>query len=253
MNTEYYIVEDGERRGPFSIDTLKSRGLGRETLVWRQGLTEWTRADQLPELTDLFAAEESAFGTYAEAQPQPQTEPYFAMLGNTRIGPLMPQELAAHGITAETPVWRNGMAEWMPASTQPELMQAISMRQAAQAPPAPGYGQPYGQPSYTQSSYSQSTYGSQYPVQHQNWLTWAIIGTVVGFLFSCIGGIFGIIGIVQANKANNEFAIGNEIGGNQANSSAKTMTIISLVFGGLGLISNIIFFATVGLAGLASL
>ena len=133
MNTEYYIVEDGERRGPFSIDTLKSRGLGRETLVWRQGLTEWTRADQLPELTDLFAAEESAFGTYAEAQPQPQTEPYFAMLGNTRIGPLMPQELAAHGITAETPVWRNGMAEWMPASTQPELMQAISMRQAAQA------------------------------------------------------------------------------------------------------------------------
>lgn len=258
MNTEYYIVEEGERRGPFSIEVLKTRGIQRDTLVWRQGLGEWVRAGELPELSEIFVIEESAFGSYAQPTP---SEPYFAMIGDTRIGPMSAHELAARGINADTPVWRNGMADWAPASSQPEVMQAIAARAANAVPPTPGYGQqPYGQQPYGQYPYGGQPYGTRQPYGQQpygarqnntNWLTWAIIGTVVGFLFSCIGGIFGIIGIVQANKANNAYAMGNEIGAEQANSQAKIMTLISLVFGGIGLIGTIATLAMGGLAALA--
>lgn len=70
-------------------------------------------------------------------------------------------------------------------------------------------------------------------------MTAAIIGTIVGALFSCIGLIFGIIGINYAGKANNAYAIGDQINGASFNSTAKTMTIISYVLAGIGLLGTI--------------
>ena len=70
-----------------------------------------------------------------------------------------------------------------------------------------------------------------------NWLPWAIVATVAGFFTSCIGAIFGIIGIVQANKANSFYAQGFDAEGDAANSNAKTMTIIGLIFAGIGILA----------------
>ena len=75
-------------------------------------------------------------------------------------------------------------------------------------------------------------------------MPWAIVGTIVGALFSCIGMIFGIIGIVKANNANKAYAVGDETGGDMNNSSAKTMTIIALVLAGIGLIVNLVWFGS---------
>ena len=76
---------------------------------------------------------------------------------------------------------------------------------------------------------------NQSPVVRTNWLNPAIIATVCGFIFSCIGGVFGIVGIIQAGKANDAFMMGYDAVGEQANSLAKTMTIISFVLSGIGL------------------
>lgn len=237
METEYYIIESGERRGPFRLEALMSMNLSPDSLVWRQGLADWTKASELEELSQLFTTGDSAFGSYA----QPLPEPYFAMFGQQRVGPSDPTALAATGLIPETPVWRQGMTDWAPASTQPELMAAINARRSSM-PPAPGQS-PYsnsGQPGtgYTQSPYFQPGNGGY--TQRVNWLPWAIVGTVVGFIFSCVGAIFGIIGIVQANKANDAFAAGNNLLGEQANNSAKTMSIIALAFGGVGLVTTVI-------------
>ena len=59
---------------------------------------------------------------------------------------------------------------------------------------------------------------------------------MVGFFTSCIGAIFGIVGIVQANKANTCYARGLEPEGDAANANAKVMTIIGLVLAALGLL-----------------
>ncbi len=72
-----------------------------------------------------------------------------------------------------------------------------------------------------------SRYGE--PVPHTNWLPWAVVATVAAFLLSCIGMIFGIIGIVQANKANTAYQRGDFSIGDSANSTARLMTIIAFV------------------------
>ena len=57
MNTEYYIIESGERRGPYMFDALRGLGITKDTLVWRQGLADWTKASELQELAPLFVPE----------------------------------------------------------------------------------------------------------------------------------------------------------------------------------------------------
>ena len=55
----YFIAVDGKQTGPFTMDVLAgqvSNGqLTRETLVWAQGMAQWTAAGQVPDLTGLFA------------------------------------------------------------------------------------------------------------------------------------------------------------------------------------------------------
>ncbi|MDE6022675.1 MAG: DUF4339 domain-containing protein, partial [Muribaculaceae bacterium] len=70
MEKEYYIVVDDNRIGPLSISQLSARGIEPSTLVWTVGLSDWTRADCVPELAPLLATrvnvdnQESAFGAY---------------------------------------------------------------------------------------------------------------------------------------------------------------------------------------------
>ncbi len=111
----------------------------------------------------------------------------------------------------------------------------------SQQPPRQPYGQyPYGKQQYGQQPDPYNVYGREpQPVKHTNWLPWAVVGTVFGALFSCIGMIFGIIGITNAQKANKFYAEGFRDNGDRSNSSARTMTIIALVLGGVGLIISV--------------
>ena len=52
---DYYISKnDGKYIGPFKKDQLIANGLDLDDLVWRQGLSGWTPANQLPELSDII-------------------------------------------------------------------------------------------------------------------------------------------------------------------------------------------------------
>lgn len=55
----YFTVVDGRQTGPFTLDALAGQvqagNLTRETLVWTQGMAQWTAAGQLPDLAGLFA------------------------------------------------------------------------------------------------------------------------------------------------------------------------------------------------------
>ena len=188
---------------------------------------------------------------------------YFIISEGQQAGPFPKEHLKARGVEKGTYVWREGLEGWVPASELPELQdifeetiiqavpqQPYSQPQQPYGQPQQPYGQPqqpYGQPQQPygqpQPPYGQpQPYGN--PVPHTNWMPWAIVGTIVGALFSCIGMIFGIIGIVKANNANKAYAVGDETGGDMNNSSAKTMTIIALVLAGIGLIVNLVWFGS---------
>jgi hypothetical protein len=51
----FFIVVDGERRGPLTLEQLAEQGIERDTLVWQPGLSDWARADEVPALAELMA------------------------------------------------------------------------------------------------------------------------------------------------------------------------------------------------------
>lgn len=51
----HYHDDDGSERGPFSTNSLKGL-IGRETLVWKEGMSEWKRAADVPELAAILVS-----------------------------------------------------------------------------------------------------------------------------------------------------------------------------------------------------
>ena len=66
----YYIVENNQQAGPFTLEQLAAKGIAPETNVWTEGMTNWTPASQVPELGELFAPKPEP-----QPEPQPQYQP----------------------------------------------------------------------------------------------------------------------------------------------------------------------------------
>ena len=60
---KYYIVINGEQKGPFSVDELRLKGITSETRVWKEGYAGWVRAGSVPELAGLFTTPPPHDGT----------------------------------------------------------------------------------------------------------------------------------------------------------------------------------------------
>ncbi len=54
MNQNFYIAVNGHQEGPFTIDELRTKSIQRDTLVWTEGLQDWTKAEYLPFLKELI-------------------------------------------------------------------------------------------------------------------------------------------------------------------------------------------------------
>lgn len=59
----WYIRNNDEHLGPYSLDELRLLGLYSDDYVWQQGLPSWTKACQIPELTDVLIELETAANT----------------------------------------------------------------------------------------------------------------------------------------------------------------------------------------------
>ena len=69
---QYYYSHDGnEQKGPATPDALARVPIAADTLVWADGMADWIRADQVPELAGLFGAP-GAGGGYGQSQSQSQ-------------------------------------------------------------------------------------------------------------------------------------------------------------------------------------
>lgn len=250
MQHQYYIVIDGQSAGPFEMNQLYVQKINPDTLVWRQGLPEWVKASELPELNDLF------FKPSPEKQKTPEN-PWFAMINGTQVGPATVAELISKGLNESTPVWRAGIPDWVAASSQPEIMEVLLNRNNpsdnnTQVPPYGNYrNNGYQNNGYQNSGYQNSGYqNSGYQnngyqnndVEYKDLQTQAIVVTIVAFFVSCIGAIFGIIAIVNSNKANNFYRQGDYGMAAHSNSTAKTMIKVAWILAAVGFVFNIITF-----------
>ena len=65
---EFFIIDrNGQQAGPFSFDQLVQKGISPETLVWKQGMADWTPAWKVE---DLRAVLEAIRANQQQAQQQ---------------------------------------------------------------------------------------------------------------------------------------------------------------------------------------
>lgn len=97
--------------------------------------------------------------------------------------------------------------------------------------------------SFTQNLGIEYNENEPMPPMPNDYLTISIIATVLGLCgsFCCIGLILGIIAIVFSTQVKSKYQMGDYWGAEKSSSTAKTLAIISLVLGILGLISGIAF------------
>lgn len=66
----YFLADGSVQKGPFPVEQLIAQGLKRDTLVWREGMPQWLRAETVPELAMLFTGYQQT-QQYAPPPPPP--------------------------------------------------------------------------------------------------------------------------------------------------------------------------------------
>lgn len=52
---QYFYVEDGSQKGPFTIEELTEKNLSLNTMVWKEGMANWQKISEVPALAKIFA------------------------------------------------------------------------------------------------------------------------------------------------------------------------------------------------------
>ncbi|MEN3943400.1 CD225/dispanin family protein [Prosthecobacter sp. SYSU 5D2] len=138
---------------------------------------------------------------------------YFTQNGGAQQGPVSQDELTAKLASGELRqndlVWREGMAEWVAASSVPELRQAAG---GSPMPQTPVFSNPYQTPQA-----AGGLTGEMVP----NYLWQSIVVTLI----CCLP--FGIPAIIYASKVDGLMARGDFAGAREASKSAKMWCWVS--------------------------
>ena len=70
----YYIANKGVQEGPFELLELPQHGLRADSLVWAEGMPDWTRADAIAEIAALLAPAPVAAPIGNDVIPAPPIE-----------------------------------------------------------------------------------------------------------------------------------------------------------------------------------
>ena len=106
---QYWIIKDGESKGPFTLEELQAMGISQTTKIWCKGMDNWTKAGETDIADVLFAhvvdeseersaesaeapesEERSAESAEAPEQPRMTPPPYNPALYSQP--PYMPQQ-----------------------------------------------------------------------------------------------------------------------------------------------------------------
>ena len=66
----YFYIENKIKKGPFSLDELKDKRINHSTLVWTEGLSDWTKASDLDDVKDIIVSEPPPIPVASKAYSQ---------------------------------------------------------------------------------------------------------------------------------------------------------------------------------------
>ena len=217
---QYWIIKDGESKGPFTLEELQAMGISQTTKIWCKGMDNWTKAGETDIADALFAhvVDESEERS-AESAEAPESEERSAESAEASES----EERSAESAEApEQP--RMTPPPYNPAPySQPPYM--------PQQPPMPGYRpQPSPQQIYNDGyrrgledgkKLDADTDTSKCPPSN---MVWAVLATV----FCCMPA--GIVSIVYASRVSGLYHKGDFVGAKRASDRAAYWALGSAIF-----------------------
>ena len=188
---KYYIAENGQQAGPFEPSELLLHGLTVNSLVWCEGMPNWTSASQVPELMALLSGQTFNPGNIDMQLPQ------MPPMGNQMPLPQVPPFGGQQQPTQPTPYGQG----------QPN--------------------QPYAPPQYGPSN---NTPTNPMPKTWlTECLIVTVLSALC--CCNPVGILSGIYSIFKAYSAKNKYMQGDSIGSAKDAATAKKWMIITIVVG----------------------
>ncbi len=76
MEVKYYIAVGNKPEGPYTPEELINHGLKMDSLIWREGMTDWAQASKVPELAELLSSRISGQYPLSLKGSIPETDSY---------------------------------------------------------------------------------------------------------------------------------------------------------------------------------
>lgn len=191
---EYWTIIDNSHAGPFTAGQLADMKITPDTLIWHEGLTDWTPARDIASLAPLFAA------------PSDASEETAA------------REASEVEVPAETEIE-------IEVSATPQEPQPQEQAQASGPQPYEPYQpyQPYGQPG--PQPYNQPMMQAPAEECPPTYLAWSIAVTIL----CCL--IFGVAGIICSTQVKSAWQRGDMRKARRMSEWAQWCIILSIVGG----------------------
>lgn len=133
----YFLMVNGQQMAGQTLQNIRvmvSQGIvNGETMVWRNGMPQWTKASLVNELASLFVQQTPP------VMPPSSGVTFFVNLNGQQLGGQTIQniiELINKGtFNGDTMVWKVGMPQWVKASEVPELSTLLSQQTPPMCPP----------------------------------------------------------------------------------------------------------------------
>lgn len=189
---KYYIAENGQQAGPFESSELLAHGLTVNSLVWCEGMPNWTSASQVPELMALLSGQ--TFNPGNIDTQLPQMPPMGGQTQLPQTPPFNPQQPTTYGTPygQGTPNQPYAPPQYGPSTNQPQNMMPKTW--------------------LTESI-----------------IATIVCSLCCGASFITL--ITGVIAIFQANGVKTKFNSGDYAGANKKSASAKMWMLITVGLG----------------------
>ena len=250
---QYWIIKDGESKGPFTLEELQAMGISETTKIWCKGMDNWTKAGETDIADVLFApvgnepTESAVIGLEGyevksneePAAEEPVAEEPVAVEESATEEPAA-EEPVEEPVAAEEPAAEEPAAEqpqmtpppYNPAHYNPPYNPAPSNQPpyVPQQQPMPGYGpQPSSQQIYNEGyrrgledgkKLDADTDTSKCPPSN---MVWAVLATVL-----CCMPV-GIVSIVYSCRVGSLYAKGDFVGAKRASDRAAYWALGSAI------------------------
>ena len=210
MKKYYYITPENEQRGPVEAAMLASCGVDSNTMVWTEGMANWQRAGDLPDLS-FFILTTSTPPPFNASQSQQPFDASQQQYGSTQQSDGSFQSQQAYDASQQA---------YNPSGFDSQNNQGYAAA-----------GNPF----------TNNGPGNIPPIKPDNNMVWAILST----LCCCLP--LGIVSIIYASRVNGYYYSGNYAAAQEAADKAKNWALYSLIG---AVIANIIYYGAITFFGL---